>query len=50
MIVMINDNRKIVDIWYFLRDGTEISTLKEENGIEIDFKDKLNCKTKIILK
>ena len=42
MIVMINDNRKIVDIWYFLRDGTEISTLKEENGIEIDFKDKLN--------
>ncbi len=37
MIIMINDRRKIIDIWYFLRDGSEISTLKEENNINIDF-------------
>ena len=47
MIVMINDYRKIVDIWYFLRDGSEISTLKEVHGIDINFKEKLSCKTKI---
>lgn len=47
MIVMINDNRKIVDIWYFLRDGSEISTLKDEDNIDINFKEKLSCKTKI---
>ena len=47
MIVMINDYRKIVDIWYFLKDGSEISNLKEENNIDINFKEKLSCKTKI---
>ena len=47
MVVMINDKRKIVDIWYFLRDGTEISTLKDEEDIDIDFKEKLNCKVKL---
>jgi len=47
MIVMINDYRKIVDIWYFLRDGSEISTLKEEDDVDINFKEKLSCKSKI---
>jgi hypothetical protein len=47
MIVMINDYRKIVDIWYFLRDGSEISTLKEEDYVDINFKEKLSCKSKI---
>lgn len=47
MIVMINDYRKIVDIWYFLRDGSEISTLKEEDYVDINFKEKLFCKSKI---
>ena len=49
MVIMINDRRKIVDIWYFLKDGTEISTLKEEKNINVDFKEKLDCKSKINL-
>lgn len=49
MIIMINDRRKIIDIWYFLRDGSEISTLKEENNINIDFKNKLDTKIKLEL-
>ena len=47
MIFMYNNKKELVDIWYFLKDGTEISTLKEENNIDINFKEKLNSKMKI---
>ena len=36
MIVNYNNKKELLDFWYFLRDGTEISTLKEENNINIE--------------
>jgi hypothetical protein len=49
MIINYNNKKELLDIWYFLKDGTEISTLKEENNININFKEKLDCKLKLNL-
>jgi hypothetical protein len=47
MIINYNNKKELLDIWYFLRDGTELSMLKEENNININFKEKLDCKLKL---
>lgn len=47
IIFMYNNKKELVDIWYFLKDGTEISTSEEENDIDINFKEKLKYKSEL---
>lgn len=46
IIIILDNNFKLFDIWYFLTNGSEISILKQ-NGVNIVFNQKLSLKTKL---
>lgn len=46
IIIILDYQYQLYDIWYFLENGKEISVLKE-NGIDIDFQKKLSSKNKL---
>jgi hypothetical protein len=46
MIIILDNKSKLFDIWYFLKNGKEISVLKE-NNIEFLFNNKLSLKIKL---
>jgi len=46
MIIILNNNKELFDIWYFMNNGKEISILNE-NGVNIIFNDKLYDKYKL---
>jgi hypothetical protein len=46
MIVILDNNSKLFDIWYFLKNGSETSVLKQ-NGVNIIFNQRLTVKMKL---
>lgn len=46
MVIILDNNYKLYDIWYFLNDGTEYSVLKH-NGIDISFDKRLSNRNKL---
>jgi hypothetical protein len=44
IVFMVNNDYKLFDIWYFLPNGKEISTLRQFNNVEIDFRQNISSK------